>query len=70
MADNGIGVAPEYREKIFSLFTRLHPRSSYGGTGIGLAICRKLIQHNDGHIWVEAGDGEGCCFKFTLPAVA
>ena len=68
MSDNGIGIAPEYRERIFSLFTRLHPRSSFDGTGIGLAICRKLLQHNGGEIWVEAAAaGPGSCFKFTLP---
>ncbi|MDO8606184.1 MAG: ATP-binding protein [Phaeospirillum sp.] len=68
VTDNGIGIAPEYYEQIFSLFTRLHPRSSFGGTGIGLAICRKLIQHNGGRIWVEAGEGQGSRFRFTLPA--
>ena len=69
VSDNGIGISPEYRDKVFSLFTRLHSRRSYGGTGIGLAICRKLIQHNGGQIWVEESSAGGCCFKFTLAAV-
>jgi PAS domain S-box-containing protein len=69
VADNGIGIAPEYRDKVFSLFTRLHSRRSFGGTGIGLAICRKLVQHNGGQIWVEESEAQGCCFKFTLSAV-
>jgi PAS domain S-box-containing protein len=68
VADNGIGIDPTYFERIFGIFQRLHARDQYDGTGIGLAICRKIVDHHGGRIWVEPGLGLGCVFRISLPA--
>jgi light-regulated signal transduction histidine kinase (bacteriophytochrome) len=65
--DNGIGIEPQYAEKVFGIFKCLQPRDKSSGSGMGLAICRKIVTRHEGRIWVESALGKGATFYFTLP---
>jgi len=69
IADNGIGIASEHLQSIFGIFKRLHTHAEYPGSGIGLSICKKIVEQHGGKIWVESAPGEGATFKFVLPTL-
>jgi light-regulated signal transduction histidine kinase (bacteriophytochrome) len=69
VADNGIGIDAQHADRIFAVFKRLHSREAYAGSGIGLSICKRIVERHHGRIWVEANEGGGSRFCFTIPDV-
>ncbi|QLL10031.1 sensor histidine kinase [Mycobacterium vicinigordonae] len=67
VSDNGIGIAEEFVDKVFIIFQRLHGRDAYGGTGLGLAMCKKIVEHHGGTVWIDTSYTDGTRFEFTLP---
>jgi len=70
VSDNGIGIPEEFSDKVFVIFQRLHGRDVYTGTGIGLALCKKIIEHHGGSIWIDNSFTGGTRFRFTIPVAA
>jgi light-regulated signal transduction histidine kinase (bacteriophytochrome) len=68
--DNGIGIAPEYKEAVFQLFKRLHTKHEYSGSGMGLATCKRIIEQHGGKIWIDSSEGKGTILTFTIRKTA